>query len=244
MGHMHLDRDAVQRMARFGGLLYLIIIVIGVLGEAVIRNGLVVPHDAAATAANILGAKLLWRVGVAAQMFLLLCAVGLTFVFYVLLRPVSRKLAAVVVGFALVSLAVESVGALSLSNVLTPLLAAKYLNVDPALLHAQAYLAILEHGNAFGIALMFFGVEILFVGHLIRKASYLPSWVGVLMQLGGACYLVNSFARVLFPALAGMLFPAILMPAFIAESAFCLWLLFKGVNVAEWERQAVRSAGT
>lgn len=231
---MHINKSEVQTYARLGGILYLIIIVIGVLGEAVIRNTLVVPHDAAATAANIVQSELLWRVGVAAQMFLLLCAVALTFIFYVLLRPVNRKLAALVVFFGLVSLAVESVGALALHNVLRPLLAASHLQLDPAQLHAMAYLSIVEHGDAFGIALMFFGVEILIVGHLIRKSAYLPSWIGVLMQLAGVCYLANSFARVLFPSLAGMLFPAILLPAFVAESAFCLWLLTKGINVARW----------
>ena len=235
---MHINKGEVQTTARLGGILYLIIIVIGVLGEAAIRNTLVVPHDAVATAANIVQSAFLWRVGVAAQMFLLLCAVGLTYIFYVLLRPVNKKLAALVVFFGLVSLAVESVGALALGNVLTPLLAASHLNLDPAQVQALAYLSIVEHGDAFGIALMFFGVEILFVGHLIRKSSYLPSWLGVLMQLAGLCYLVNSFSRVLFPALAGVLFPAILLPALIGESAFCLWLLFKGVTVAEWERQA------
>ena len=58
------------------------------------------------------------------------------------------------------------------------------------------------------------------------------------MQLAGVCYLINSFARILFPSAAGMLFPAILLPALIGERAFCLWLLFKGVTVLEWERQA------
>lgn len=235
---MQTGKDTVQATARLGGLLYLIIIVIGVVGEALIRNELVVPRDAAATAANILAAEGLWRAGVAAQMFLLLCAVGLTYIFYVLLRPVNKGLAALVVCFGLVSLAVESVGALALANVLAPLLATSHLQADPAQLHALAYLSISTHSDAFGIALMFFGVEILLVGHLIRKARYLPSWIGVLMQLAGVCYLVNSFARVLSPALAGMLFPAILLPAFIAESAFCLWLLFKGVDLAAWERDS------
>lgn len=42
-----------RRLARIGGLLYLIVIVIGVLGEAVVRGGVVVAGDASATAANL-----------------------------------------------------------------------------------------------------------------------------------------------------------------------------------------------
>lgn len=35
-----------------------------------------------------------------------------------------------------------------------------------------------------------------------------------------------------------MLFPAILVPAFIGELSLCLWLLVKGVNVPKWEEAA------
>ncbi len=42
-----------RALSRIGGVLYLIIIVIGLFGEAVVRNRIVVPGDATATAANI-----------------------------------------------------------------------------------------------------------------------------------------------------------------------------------------------
>lgn len=58
------------------------------------------------------------------------------------------------------------------------------------------------------------------------------------MPIAGLSYLTNSFALLLAPALAGKLFPAILLPAFVAETSFCLWLLVKGVNVPRW-REAV-----
>ncbi len=58
------------------------------------------------------------------------------------------------------------------------------------------------------------------------------------MQITGVCYLTNSFALVLAPAVANRLFPAILVPAFIGEVSLCLWLLVKGVNVEKWEEKA------
>ena len=42
-----------QTYARVGGVLYLIIIVLGLFGEAFVRDGLIIPGDAAATAANL-----------------------------------------------------------------------------------------------------------------------------------------------------------------------------------------------
>lgn len=226
---------SVQLAARTGGLLYLVIIVIGLLGEAFIRSSLVVSGDPSATAQRILESELLWRLGVAGQLVLLVCAVALTAIWYVLLRPVNRHLAVAVVCFGLVSLAVESVSALHLQAVLDPLTSTALAKVAAAeQRHGLSYLALVAHANAFGVALIFFGVQCLLVGYLIRKAGYLPAMLGVGMQVVGACYLINSFAMFLSPPLQNVLFPAILLPCLVGESAMCLWLLIKGVDVEKW----------
>jgi len=81
-----------QLYARIGGFLYLIIIVLGIFGEAFVRNRLIVSGDAAATAANIRSMEPLWRFHIAAELFLLICAVVLLWIFFLLLRPVSFAL--------------------------------------------------------------------------------------------------------------------------------------------------------
>jgi hypothetical protein len=226
----------VQLLARVGGALYLVIIVIGLLGEAVIRGSLIVPGNAAATAQRILASEFLWRLGVAGQIVLLICAIALMLVFYLLLRPVNRSLALLAVFFGLVSLAVESVSTLFLQQVLAPLTGSLYAQAaDPQALYAQAYLAIRAHTNAFALALVFFGVECLVLGYLIRKSTYFPAAIGWLMQIAGLCYLINTFSMVLSPALLNQISPAILLPSLVGESAFCLWLLIKGVDATAWE---------
>jgi len=231
------ERSNIDALARIGGVLYLIIIVIGVLGEACVRNSLVVPGNAAETARRILESEFLWRAGIAGQLVLLFCAVGLTLVWYQLFRPVHRNLTLLAVFFALMSLAVESVSALHLQAVLAPLSTAEFLTAaDPSPFHQLAYLSVVAHTHTFAIALAFFGVECLIIGYLIRRCGFLPKAIGTLMQLAGACYLINTFAMILHPPLASNLFPAILVPALIGESAFCLWLLIKGIESTAWER--------
>lgn len=238
------DTRSVQRVA-LGGLLYLVIIVIGLLGEAFIRNSLIVSGDPGATAQRILESEFLWRLGIAGQLVLLVCAVALTAIWYYLLRPVNRYLAVAVVCFGLVSLAVESLCALHLQAALDPLTSTALATVASAeQRHGLSYLAVVAHAKTFGVALIFFGVQCLLVGYLIRKSGYLPAILGVGMQVVGACYLVNSFAMFLSPAVQGALFPAILLPAFLGESAMCLWLLVKGVDVAKWRGKQLGSAAT
>lgn len=230
------ERGSIQSYARLGGLLYLIIILIGLAGETLIRNSVIVPGDAAATAQSILDHAFLWRMGIASQLLLLVCAVALSAIWYVLLRPVHGKLAVALVCFGLVSLSVESLCALQLQAALDPLTSTTLAQVaSQQQLAAMSYLAVIAHAKTFAVALIFFGVQCLLVGYLVRKSGYFPAALGVAMQVVGVCYLVNSFAMFAHPPLQEMLFPAILLPAFLGESAMCLWLLIKGVDEVKWQ---------
>src|SRR5437016_11339067 len=226
-----------QLYARIGGALYLTIIVIGLFGEAFVRDRLIVSGNAAATAANVMSHESLWRFHIAAEIFLLICAVALLLILFVLLRPVSRDLALLAVFFNLVSIGIEAATTLYLVGALFPLGNAGYLKAfAPEQLYAMASLSLKSHSYGFGVSLIFFGCFCLVIGYLIFKSEYLPKTVGVLMQIAGLSYLTNSFALVLAPAWANRLFPADVVPAFIGEASLCIWLLVKGVKVEKWEK--------
>ncbi len=235
---MHvLNSERATFVARVGGVLYLIIIVIGALGEAVVRGSIVVSGDATATAANLKSMEWLWRLGVAGEVALLACATALALILYMLLRPVSRDLALMAVFFNLVCIAIEGVAAVSLAAALFPMTNAAYVDAFTGdQLNVMAMLSVRSHSAGFGIALIFFGVECVILGYLIFRSGYMPRSIGVLMQVAGVCYVINSFALLLSPPLSSWLFPAILMPSLIAELSLALWLLVKGVRAEKWDR--------
>src|SRR5256885_17045370 len=88
----HSVESSPQVYARIGGLLYLIIIALGIFGEAFVRGRIIVSGDAAATAANIMKMESLWRLGIAAEFLSLICTVGLAMIYFFLLNPVSKEL--------------------------------------------------------------------------------------------------------------------------------------------------------
>jgi hypothetical protein len=206
---MHLlDAKRARLVARVGGVLYLIIIVLGALGEGVVRSSIVVPGNATATAAKLRSMEWLWRLGVAGEVVVLTCATALTLILYVLLRPVSRDLALMAVFFNLVSIAIEGVAAISLAAALFPLTNAAYVHAfTPEQLNVMAMLSVRSHSAGFGIALIFFGVECVILGFLIFRSGYMPRSIGVLMQIAGVCYVINSFAQLLSPPLRVGCFP-------------------------------------
>jgi len=228
-----------QLYARIGGALYLIIIVIGLFGEVFVRDKLIVSGDATATAKNIMASESLWRIHIAAELFLLICAIVLLMILFVLLRPVSRELTLLALFFNLVSIGLEAATAMYLVVALFPLGSASYLRAfSPEQLCAMASLSLKSHGYGFGVSLLFFGCFCVVIGRVLFKSGFFPRTIGVLMQIAGLCYLTDSFALILSPTLANRLFPAILLPAFVGEASFCLLLLFKGVHAQRWKEVA------
>ncbi len=227
-----------QFYTRTGGLLYLAIIIIGIFGELLVREQLVVSGDPDATANNLMNSPTLWRMGIAGDIVMHILDIPLMLIFYILLRPVSRNLALLAMLFTLVQTAVLVATKLSL---FTPLfLSGKedYLKVfDQQQLHTLLYISIRSDNYGFGIGLLFFGVACLLLGYLIIRSGYLPKAIGFLMQIAGLCYLINSFTLILSPEFSKKIGPAILVPCFIGELSFCLWLLVKGVNVAKWKEK-------
>lgn len=227
-----------NRMARIGGVLYLMIIIIGIFGEAFVRGQLIVAGDAAATANNIQESLSLWRVSIASELILILCATAVAFVFYKLLKPVNKNLALLALLFNVVAIAIESINRLNLFAVLILLGDGIYTEIFALdQLHGLVYFALDAYTYGFGMSLVFFGLEILIIGYLIFKSVYLPKFLGVLMAIAGVCYLTLIFSMVLAPSVAAKLSPSILLPVFIGELSFSLWLIVKGVNVAEWHKK-------
>ncbi len=232
-----------QRYARIGGLLYLLLIAVGSWAQLFVRGAIIVSGDATATAHNIMASQSLWRAGIGGDLLMHLCDVGVMIVFYVLLKPIHRNLALLAVLFNLVQTAVLVANKMALVIPLFLLGDAGYLKAfAPQQLHALAYISLRAHDYGFGFGLIFFGAVCLIQGYLIRRSGYLPKALGVLMQIAGACYLLNSFALILAPAFASTLFPAIMLPPIVAESSLAIWLVVKGVDLPKWEEK-LRLAG-
>jgi hypothetical protein len=99
---------------------------------------------------------------------------------------------------------------------------------------ALSYLAIGMFSTGFGFALLFFAGFCVLVGVLILRSRLVPGAIGAMMVVAGACYVVNTLALVLSPALPDLLVPGILVPVLLAELSLALWLTVKGVRVPAW----------
>jgi len=211
---------------RLAGFIYLAIIGLGVFGEVFVRGALIVSGNASSTATSILASQSLWGTGITTDLLMHVLDVPLIVFFYLLLKPVSEPLALLATALNVVQTCVLATNKLSLVAALLMLQrSVSAAASSPQDLHDLAYVAINLHGYGFGVGLIFFGFACLVRGYLMFHLDSVPRIFGVLLAIAGVSYLVNSFALLLSPTLAGVLFPAILLPAFVGELALSLWLL-------------------
>lgn len=223
-----------KRQARLAGALYLVIILAGMFAEVFIRPKILVAGDAAATARNLLTHASLYRVGLLTDLLTVVAAVAEGVIVYRLFKPLSSTLALTSLLIALVSNAGEMVSALIH---LLPVLILHGGHAAQALPQGQweelAQLAMRTHTGFLAITLGIFSFALCIDGYLVFVSTFVPRVIGVLLMVASACYLLNSVAYLADLPL-GPLDGLILVPAFLGELSFCLWLLVRGVDEGRW----------
>lgn len=229
-----ITQSSQRSLARFAGLLYLIIFIGGIFAQFVVRQSLISPADGATTASNIAAAEGFFRLGIAGDLMMIIADVALALVFYVLFRPVSNTLSLMAAFFRLTQAAVLGSSLINLFYVLNMLDSPAFLTQQGAeSLHAQLMLYIDAHTIGYSLAMIFFGVNCLVFGYLVYHSGYVPKILAILLVVAGVAYLTDSFAQVVLTDYAAYkgLFESVAIPAaVIGELAMCLWLLIKGVH--------------
>ncbi|MEZ4711276.1 MAG: DUF4386 domain-containing protein [Caldilineaceae bacterium] len=228
-----------QRYARIAGWLYLSMIPLGIMGIMYVPLNLVVAGDAAATVQKIVNAEGLFRLSIVSALVVQLVNLILVLVLYRLLKPASQSWAALMVIFFAVAIPIAMLNELNNFAVLALAHGADYLHIFSTAEQQTLALFFLElHEKGVLIAGIFWGLWLFPMGYLVFKSGFLPRILGILLMIGCFGYLVDSFAAFLFPA-AGI---TIAQFTFIGEVTLPLWLVTRGVDVAQWQKRALASA--
>ena len=211
------------------GFFYLIFILTTVFATFV-RSKLIVFGDAAATANNIMGSELFFRIGFVTELVSAMFFVLAAWALYVLLKPVNKNLALLFLLLNLGGVAVECINMLNLFAALQFLNGANYLNVfQTGQLQAMAMSFLNSYTNGFRIAQIFYGTWLLPLGYLLYKSRLVPRLLGILLILDFFGVLIWFFQFFLFPSYGVASYPSYAV-GFIAEFSLSLWLLIKGVK--------------
>jgi hypothetical protein len=205
----------------------------------VVRPGLIVRGDAAATAANVAASEPLFRLAIAADLLAAAAYLCVAAILRELLRPVSAGVSLLAAFFCFTGCTIAASSAFGHGAALLFYGGGASTAFGAEPLQALALVALRLAGLGTTVAMLFFGLYLMLLGYLILKCGFLPRALGVLLLVAGPCFAANSLALLLVPPLAGQL-TWILAPGFLAEGGLALWLLLIGLDEGIWLDRADR----
>jgi len=228
-----------KRLARIAGVLYLLVGIFGGFAEGFVDPKMYVAGNAAATAGNVVANSGLVRMGVVAHLLDGTFFVFLAMTLYILLQHVHKSMAR-----AMLVLVVLATGIICLNAVFQ----FEALRVATGAVN----LASLGHGGSNALVLLlldtqhygtliaqvFFGLWLVPLGYLAyRSAGWFPKWLGVLLIVGGVCYLVDLLGLFLVPDVGQQIHGFVTIPSALAEISMVLYLLVIGVRTPRPENR-------
>jgi len=225
--------SATTNLGRRAGLLWLLTTITGGFGLFYIRSRVLVPGDAAATAANILALEPLYRAAIVSSLVsqVLQFFVGLTV--FELFKEVNKRLATLALASVLMSVGIAVVNMLNHFGALLVVSRPDSLKVfAPAQLDAAALLFLrLANGAGQGLLEVFWAPYYVSFGLLVIRSRFLPKVLGVLLMLMGAGFATNILQKFLVPQLSPAMFTQLAMTfGALGGVPTMLWLLVKGAN--------------
>ena len=235
-------RPSPQIYAKVAGLIWVIIAIMAGFAEFGVRQSLIVPGDAAATAQNILASQSLFRAGFASDLVVFVIDVALAAVLYVLFRPVSRTLALLMAFGRLAMAGILGLNLLNMFTALQLLTGAEYAAAfEQGQLQTLALVFLNAQSDGYALGMVFFGLHLAVLGYLVYRSGFLPRILGIVMAVSALGYLADSFTGFLVPQYAETLAVVVIVTAIIGELPLAVWLLIKGVNLERWHQRALPS---
>jgi len=231
-----------KRLARIAGVLYLLVAIFS--GFAYFMDKKVyVPGDAATTASNVLAHSGLVRFAVVADLFQATVWVFLAMTLYLLLKHVNKSAASAMVVFVAIGAGITLLNAVFEFEGLRVATGAVHLAASgTADTHALVLLLLDTQHYGFLIAQIFFGLWLVPLGYLAYQSGWFPKALGVLLAVGGACYLVGMLAAFLAPGPGQKINTFITIPSTIAEVSMVVYLLVIGARTKEPDQRIAAAA--
>jgi len=232
------DYMSQHKAAKVAGFMFLFAFIVPTLNWALVLSGFNVEKDALATANNIMGNELLFRIGIAIELIMSVGLIVLALALYVILKPVNRNLSLLALLLKIVEATLMAV------TVLVAFIALQFLNEEAY----RAYFTLEQlqfpigsifnsHTAIASIPMVFLGLDMMIFCYLFFKSKYIPRMLAGFGILSFALILIHAIMFILTPEYATIPVNQIIFwtPSGLFEIIIGIWLLLKGLRVQTFE---------
>jgi hypothetical protein len=220
----------LRQAAMIAGCSLILMMVLSSVAEIYIYPKLVAPDQFEQTIANILANNGLFVTGILCYLVVFIGDVVVAWALYILLRPVNAPLSLLTGWFRLVHALIALAALVHLLTVQRVLSTPNHQIVFGSdRLHPQLMLMIHSFRYGWGISLVFFGIHLVLLGYLVYKSGYIPKFIGIVLLIAGAGYIIYNLSPYLFPGIR----VDFLLITFFGELIFIIWLLIRGSTLQQ-----------
>ncbi len=218
---------SVRAQGRTAGFVYLGLVLTGVFALAYAPGQLIVRDDSAQTLSNIQERFILFQAMIASGVVMAAFFLVLPFALARFLSAYGRNAARLMILLVVVSIPATLLALLQYGELALAVAddTAQVADVDAARSGYRHWITV---------STFFWGAWLAPYGWLVLKSGSIPRWLGVMLLIGSAGYLLDLFGPMFIPNFDNLPFADyVTKPASIGEIGSCLWLVIFGARASK-----------
>ena len=210
--------------ARIAGIWYLMLAISGMVGFLLLHPQIYVANDSAKTLANLVEHETLARIRLLLEFAIVVSQALAAVWFYKLFKDINHTAAWALAAWGTVNAVAIMISAMAMGGALGIANSAYALNEKILMIQ------ILEQfiKNAWGVGSLFFGLWLIPMGYIVISSQRMPVWLGRVLILGGAGYLLSKFIN--YMGIKGAWLDMMVIPATVGEFWMIAYLLIFGIR--------------
>jgi hypothetical protein len=189
-----------------------------------------IPKDVSTTSQNLRDHEFSFRLSVISWLFIAICDVIVSWSLHQFLKKLDETFSQLVAWFRLIYTAVFAASMFNLVLVASLLdkSTTTWSFFEPKQTDSLIYFFMKGFEDCWSFSLIIFGVHLFLLGILTFKSSQIPKLISLLVVVGGIGYAVVHAANLIAPSYKNILEIIFILPMFLGEIGFGVWLLVFG----------------
>ncbi len=212
--------------ARLTGIWYLLLAISGMVGFLTLHPKLYVA-DPAQTLTNLTEQETLARIRILLEFAIVVSQALAAVWFFKLFKDINHVAAWALAAWGMMNAAAIMISAMAMGGALGVVDADQ--SVDDKIIMIQIFDQFIK--SAWGVGSLFFGLWLIPMGYVVVSSQRMPVWLGRVLILGGAGYLLSACLNYL--GIKGVWLDLMVIPATVGEFWMIAYLLIFGIRPAK-----------
>lgn len=220
----YLQQKELVGTARIVGVWYLMLAITGMVGFLMLHSRIYVAGDPSTTLSNLVEHETIARTRLLFEFLIVVSQALAAVCFYKLFKDIRHDAAWALAAWGMMNAAAIMISAMAMGGAIE--VANGTQGQQEKIIMIQIFAQFIKH--AWGVGSLFFGLWLIPMGYIVISTQRMPVWLGRVLILGGAGYLISAFIS--YMGVHGAWVEMLVIPATVGELWMIAYLLIFGIR--------------